>query len=90
MFSRIISDKKLKWEWSDCLLSDFKNILTAWKWGQVMNKAANKKCIAQLGHKLWSLKQLIFNKDWCDLYALHIIKYAYIETTAIKSLNKSL
>jgi len=62
----------------------------AWKWGQVMNKAANKKCIAQLGHKLWSLKQLIFNKDWCDLYALHIIKYAYIETTAIKSLNKSL
>ncbi len=54
---------KLKREWSDHLLEDLKNIFSASKSGQVMNKTAYKKCITPVGHKLWKIKHSIFNRD---------------------------
>ncbi len=77
--SLIIIYNLISYEWSDRLLEDFKNIFTAWKSCEMMNKTAYKKFIAPVGHKLWPLKDWIFNRDSCHWYALHVIAFAYIQ-----------
>ncbi len=53
----------LKRDVSDRLPSDFKKFFTAWKSRQVMIEMVYKKCIAPVGQQLWSLKDLIFNRE---------------------------